>query len=178
MCMRGIYRITNRKNGKYYVGSSSDIAERWNEHRRNLDKGIHINPKLQRSWKLHSSEAFEFTVLEEIEDTSRKILLETEQKYLDIAKSEPTRTYNIKFVANGWDWESDILKKSIRRGSSHANYDSTIYTFSHLSTGQQFVGTRCDFYTKYGLQKKSIRLLTRGAFKQVKGWVLETSNPQ
>jgi len=34
--VQGIYKIINKNNGKYYVGSSVDIKERWNEHRRNL----------------------------------------------------------------------------------------------------------------------------------------------
>ena len=31
--MVGIYKITNKANGKIYVGQSIDIEERWKQHR-------------------------------------------------------------------------------------------------------------------------------------------------
>ncbi len=170
--MRGIYKIVNRKNGKYYIGSSVDVHERWNEHRRALRAGTHVNPKLQASWNLHGESEFDFITVESLTEGPRNTLLEVEQKYLDIAKREVERTYNIKFVANGWDWESDHLMKSIRRGSKHANYSPVIYTFTHSVTGERFAGTRCDFYTKYGLDKSTVRRVINGTFKTVNGWTL------
>ena len=32
--MTGIYKITNKINGKVYIGQSGDIHERWLEHKR------------------------------------------------------------------------------------------------------------------------------------------------
>jgi len=173
--MRGIYKITNQKTGKYYVGSSVDIFERWNEHKRSLVEGKHINPKLQGSWNKHGAENFKFEVIEDLGDISRKSLLEVEQKYLEAAKINQSSTYNIKFVANGWDWESGFLMASIRRGSRHNNYNSQIYTFSHLVTGEEFTGTKCDFYTKYKLDKSTVRRVIKGTFKTVKGWTLKSA---
>lgn len=172
--MQGIYKIINRENGKYYVGSSVDIDERWKQHLQKLNSGTHINPKLQASWNLHSSASFEFVVVEQFDGLSRKMLLEIEQKYLDIAKTEKSKTYNIKFVANGWDWDSEFLMNSILRGKNHKNYDHSVYTFLHVSTGEEFTGTRCDFYKKYGLEKKSVRKLVEGIFSQTSGWTLVT----
>ena len=34
----GIYEIRNVLNNKVYIGSSVDIPERWNEHKRELSK--------------------------------------------------------------------------------------------------------------------------------------------
>ena len=42
----GIYKITNLKNGKFYIGSSKDMDRRWYEHINELNKNIHINKKL------------------------------------------------------------------------------------------------------------------------------------
>ena len=32
--MVGIYKITNKLNGKVYIGQSNDIERRWAEHKR------------------------------------------------------------------------------------------------------------------------------------------------
>ena len=45
--MVGIYKITNIKNGKIYVGSSKDIEKRWKEHLYKLKYGVHHSVKLQ-----------------------------------------------------------------------------------------------------------------------------------
>ena len=76
--MRGIYKIINRKNGKYYVGSSVNIHERWNEHRRTLREGTHINPKLQASWKRNGEPKFDFVSVELVAEGPRHTLLEVE----------------------------------------------------------------------------------------------------
>jgi len=44
----GIYKIINKIDGKYYVGSSQDINKRWNSHLNKLNKNNHINIHLQR----------------------------------------------------------------------------------------------------------------------------------
>ena len=47
----GIYKIVNKVNGKYYVGSSNDVLKtRFYEHKRLLTKNKHFNVKLQNAW--------------------------------------------------------------------------------------------------------------------------------
>ncbi len=90
----GIYKIINKINGKYYVGSSKNIKYRWNRHIKKLNNNIHINPHLQNAWNKYGKESFVFKI---IEKTTKENTLIIEQKYLDIAKLEPNKTYNICF---------------------------------------------------------------------------------
>lgn len=60
----GIYCIKNKVNGKCYVGESSNIRKRWNEHKRDLRKQIHPNSELQKDWSLYGGNVFDFSVLE------------------------------------------------------------------------------------------------------------------
>ena len=46
----GIYKITNKINGKVYIGQSNNIFRRWMEHQRDLIYGIHHSSKLQKEW--------------------------------------------------------------------------------------------------------------------------------
>lgn len=60
----GIYQIKNLVTSKVYVGSSKNLNIRRSQHFRKLRKDIHINCKLQNSWKKHGEENFVFEILE------------------------------------------------------------------------------------------------------------------
>lgn len=93
----GIYKIINKLNGKYYVGSSEDIKIRWGKHKSSLKGNYHWNPKLQNAWNKYGKENFDFVVVESEIIPTR--LLEIEQKYLDIAKENPETNYMIVYDA-------------------------------------------------------------------------------
>lgn len=173
--MRGIYKIINETTGKYYVGSSINIHKRWKKHRKMLRGKCHDNNHLQRAWLKYGQESFKFVIAEEVPESMS--LTDVEQKYLDIARSEKSKTYNMKFACVGWDWESnrEKLLESLPRGPRHKDYCPDIYTFKNLNTNELFTGTRCDFYTKYGFTnlKHHVKALVLGKRKSVKGWVIE-----
>ena len=77
----GIYLITCTQNGRQYVGSSKDIAYRWRKHREKLSSGRHWNRYLQRAWNKYGGEAFEYAILETVEDAS--LLHIREQHWID-----------------------------------------------------------------------------------------------
>jgi len=77
----GIYAITHIASGKQYVGSSANIGMRWAAHRHNLRKDKHCSTYLQRAWNKFGSEAFAFSVLEVLSDTST--ILVREQHWID-----------------------------------------------------------------------------------------------
>lgn len=91
--MVGIYRIQNNINGKVYIGQSTDIKKRWKSHKRDLQKGEHPNPHLQKAWNLYGEKAFSFDVLEKCRAYK---LNELERYYIKQYDSRnPSRGYNI-----------------------------------------------------------------------------------
>lgn len=60
----GIYKILNKINGKFYIGSAINIKQRWRRHKLDLNKNIHQNHYLQRAWNKYWSVSFEFVILE------------------------------------------------------------------------------------------------------------------
>jgi len=62
-----VYRITTRVSGTYYIGSSTNLYERWRTHRKKLRAGAHPNPKLQASWAKHGETTFAFVILAEFD---------------------------------------------------------------------------------------------------------------
>lgn len=120
----GIYKIINKIDGKYYVGSSKNINIgrdcRFKSHLRYLKSNKHKNDYLQYAWNKYKKYSFEFKIVE-IVDINNQSLLEIEQKYLDIAKNEREKTYNLCFTANGGELseyskvkKSESLKESYR----------------------------------------------------------------
>ena len=60
----GIYKIVNRINQHYYVGSSKNIPFRWTRHKKALKSSSHHSRRLQRAWNKYGEESFEFIVVE------------------------------------------------------------------------------------------------------------------
>lgn len=89
----GIYKITNKKNGKNYVGSSANLEKRYQYHLRDLRNNKHFNIHLQRSFNLDGEESFEFSV---IEKCSEDVLTSREEYLIEHLNSLNTRYgYNI-----------------------------------------------------------------------------------
>ena len=93
--MKCIYVITNNVNDKIYVGSTKDMDKRKARHLRDLKRGKHHNTYLQRSVEKYGLGRFEFTVLEEVQDTSD--LFDREEYWI----SKLTPEYNIGSVGGG-----------------------------------------------------------------------------
>lgn len=119
----GIYKIVNKINRKYYVGSSTNIMTgsggRWNRHKRSLYKNTHHNDYLQRAWNKYGPDVFEIIIIESVQVENLKI---REQYYLDIAKLETDKCYNLNFDANG---------KNVRQYSINKNTQSQLLYYDH-----------------------------------------------
>ena len=95
----GIYKITNKINGKIYIGSSVDLKRRINEHFWELKNNRHPNIHLQYAYNKYGRNNFEVEV---IEYCNKNIVREREQYYID--KYLPylqSVGYNISNNSNG-----------------------------------------------------------------------------
>jgi group I intron endonuclease len=63
---RGIYKIINIVNNKFYVGSAVDLKRRKARHFSELRNNRHNNGKLQNAWLKYGEQAFIFVVVEEL----------------------------------------------------------------------------------------------------------------
>lgn len=63
---RGIYKIINVVNNKFYVGSAVDLKRRKTRHFSELRNGKHNNRHLQAAWQKYGEHAFVFVVVEEL----------------------------------------------------------------------------------------------------------------
>ncbi len=86
----GIYKLTNTKSNKIYIGSSKDLYYRLKRHLSDLKKCRHANNYLQNAYNLDS----EHFVAEVLELCNENQLLDKEQFYIDTLKPE----YNITLI--------------------------------------------------------------------------------
>lgn len=94
-----IYKILNKINGKFYIGSTNNAKRRWNQHRTELNKNIHCNKHLQNAWNKYGENNFDFIILEKSMDEDNQF--EMEQKYLNELNPFNLKGYNISRNANG-----------------------------------------------------------------------------
>lgn len=88
----GIYKITCKPTGRFYIGSSNDIETRWYHHKRDLKNNKHYNRLLSRACKKYGFNSF---VWEVIEECSSETLLEREQYYIDTLQPFNKRGFNL-----------------------------------------------------------------------------------
>jgi len=88
----GIYKITNRINNKFYIGSSINIYNRFYRHLSMLNRNCHNNQKLQNSWNKYGKSNFEFQLLA---TCPKEYCIKLEQWFINTQKPQ----YNISQTA-------------------------------------------------------------------------------
>jgi group I intron endonuclease len=188
--------ITNKITDAGYIGSTTrDVGLRWYRHKKDLKSGIHHSAFLQRAWDKYGEAAFEFSVVEIVEDNSQ--LLAREQAWLDNRKANYPQEKNYNLC---WTAGSNLgLKHSLERvGKASARMmgskrDRTSVEKQQKTWAKKYgkahdlrspdgviyrgVNNLRAFARMHGLTSTALALVTRGILKQHKGWTLASEPP-
>jgi group I intron endonuclease len=131
--MAVIYQITNMINGKYYIGSAGSFERRQWQHKYDLKRGAHKNPRLQAAWNKYGADAFVFEILEVVPDGENQ--LKAEDVWLAQHVGQPD-CYNINTGAEAPRLgipmtDASKAKLSVNRtgkgaGAEHYRYGQTV----------------------------------------------------
>lgn len=121
-----VYRIKNKINGNFYIGSSSNVKKRWETHRRNISSyqpGKNINNSFDLPFLMKMDieggkftlEDFDFKILRYFE--TKKEMLQCEQKLLD-------RFWNTKHCYNN---DFEVIDSSVHDFLVAWNMESLSY---------------------------------------------------
>jgi group I intron endonuclease len=96
----GVYRISNKLSGRYYIGYSTNIDRRFCVHRNKLKQNCHDNIFLQRAYNLDGEDKFKYDIIH-ICDTEEEAK-EIELQYLtDLSIRD--KIYNLNYNNSGGD---------------------------------------------------------------------------
>lgn len=120
--LSGVYKITNKVNNKFYIGSGYSVYSRWFNHTCDLKNGTHTNYKLQRAFDKYGFCAFSFEILElhppEGLNTIEQYYLDTLCKAQDYINGDSNffnqNTYNIKPLVWGTTGLPHKLESNIK----------------------------------------------------------------
>lgn len=137
----GVYMITNKVNGKRYIGSSIDISSRISSHMNR--EARKQNTEFYKEAYKYGRDGFEYTVLEEC---SQEYLLERETYYFELLEPE----YNMKHpktrkFINEEDWYTEGNMKAIQRRKVEYNQPDKVELFRHIHTEKM---KPCHMFTK------------------------------
>ena len=134
----GIYKITNKINGKVYIGQSKDIYKRWNEHRKECRKKKK-NIALYCALAKYGCDNFSYDILERCD--------ESELDDLEIKYIKQYRSY-IGFE-DGWGYNMTLGGQLCH--TYVGNSDQGVYTYQYDLKG--------NFVAKYRSRKEACQAL-------------------
>lgn len=79
--MAYIYKIENKINNKFYIGSTIDFHARKKEHITQLNEKKHHSKKLQNAWNKYGQDNFEFIIMATVDNINN--LRDIEQKFIN-----------------------------------------------------------------------------------------------
>jgi hypothetical protein len=90
--IQGIYHISSKDRRMLYVGQSKNIAQRFIDHKRQMEKGIHPNKGLQDMWNEYGESGIQFEIKEIVDDA--RILIKRERDHIIELKNGTTKLLN------------------------------------------------------------------------------------
>ncbi len=115
--MIGIYKIVNTLNNKVYVGSSCNINNRWNQHKKSLSNNTHHSLKLQRTYNKYG----DIFIYELITECKIEDLLTEEQYYIELLNSYKNGYNSVSIAGSNLGMKHTIETKNKLKESSIGN---------------------------------------------------------
>jgi group I intron endonuclease len=166
--MIGIYKITNKINGKVYIGQSWAIERRIKYH-----KGHTHNEHLKRAFRKYGKENFLFEVIKEFNQECSQILLdEAENFYIkEFDSINPSRGYNKKEGGAHGRMSEEAIKKRVEKNTGKKRTKEQRERISKGNKGKHVISEETrkklsESHKKYIIRKKLSRSEAHKGVKQ------------
>lgn len=132
----GIYKITNIKNNKVYIGSSINLMDRQYKHNWMLINNIHDNIHLQNAFNKYGEENFKFQIIEEC---YKNELIIKENHYIKIYNANKSDFgYNMatvnEFRRNNYNEE---VKIKLSKNNLKVNKNFLKFSLTNIETNEE-----------------------------------------
>lgn len=154
----GIYKITNKINNMFYIGSSTDCFRRFYQHINSLSKGNHANKQLQSAYNKYGKEFFTFEIVQEVERPKGINTKLFQSEYLFPIESEIINQYDFNLLYNATKdargytehmCNENVLKKAL---NSRRNNSKTIYCYDCYGNLIKTFKLKSDISKSFGLK--------------------------
>lgn len=138
----GIYKITNKINGKIYIGFSKNLEKRKYYHFYLLKRNIHHNEYLQNSFNKYGPDVFEFKIIEEC---IPELLIEKEDYWCKLLKTHNINNgYNIEPTGFNSGKSLKTIKNLIK--SNKNKRIPILVTFNNITTEYPSILEFCNLF--------------------------------
>lgn len=179
-CLSAIYAIVCLIDQYRYIGATTRLDKRQNEHLAALANGSHHNRNLQAAYNQHGANLFVFVILEKVEDLSK--LAEREKDAVARAKRAGI-AYNIKVSGGnpgGYKLSDETRSKQSKAKQGRAKPEGfgakiaelTKKEYRFISPAGEVVEVRGlkQFAKERGLSAGNLSRVWNGHIRQYKGW--------
>lgn len=163
------YKIINKNNNRFLIGSTGNPKIRERQHFMALQNNRHWNTNFQNSYNKHGKSSFEFVILDEYSD--RKSAYLAEQKILDRYYGE-YECYNESPAAFGsLPGKKHPLFGIKRPDVSKRNYKGKVIKLRNKYTND-IIEERglLNMANRLGILIQNLQSMVKGYRKSVKGW--------
>jgi len=119
----GVYCLYNKRERKYYIGSSNNIGKRLRVHLRQLNSDLHVNKELSKAWARYGPSFFSLKILE---DTEPSKLKDREKYYIEKYRTHE-KGYNQTPRGEGRIPRIKFEKKKKRRARKKFHLKDLVY---------------------------------------------------
>ncbi len=168
----GIYSITNITNGKRYVGSTTNLYRRRQQHLSYLKNNKHVNKYLQNAWNKYGEDSFTFEILLDCELEDVRLF---EQRAIDLLKPEYNICPNAGSSIGRVFTEQHKEKLSLAKKNKPNKHGLRYIGLSVKSPlGKSFTIKDClkCFCERHRLDHSDFSKMLRGLKAHSKGWTL------
>lgn len=106
----GIYTITNKVNNKIYLGESSNVNRRLNNHKVSLLSNRHENEHLQNAVNKYGIDSFTFEILEECDEK----FLKSQENYWANVLNVHSRDFGYNILNCSPEGRTKVYSKELR----------------------------------------------------------------
>lgn len=135
--LSGVYRITCKPTGNFYIGSAVYFKRRWKHHRTQLRRGVHDSKYMQHSWDKYGEDAFDFEILVVCD---KSLVLMYEQLFLD-ALAPAFNTCKVAGSALGIRLSQDVkdkFSKAQRKRRKKYNWNGEMLCLYDIADKENF----------------------------------------